>query len=303
MRSLQHDNSKLSKEIHKWETYQTQEITNIKYVYDQEIDSLKEALDGPSKQYNQLKVASEGLFNENQDMRDNIRKKDNDLENTKHLVDGLHSEIRDLSVKLRNIEADKQNVEMQLNETLPDLYDLRKKFEETKKMLDEENFNKANLEDQLKRMTDEYNFKINILESQLEEVRSRKEVEITEIDHKLGKEYEDKLQKALHDLRDVYDRQMDTNKVELARMYDDRIKELESELAIERSRSSLSTNTLDETKSKIDMLSSRISELESVNLSLQQKLAEYSQKLEDDRQSGSYIGMRMIAYFKASVLL
>ena len=164
-----------------------------------------------------------------------------------------------------------------------------------------------NLEDQLKRMTDEYNFKINILESQLEEVRSRKEVEITEIDHKLGKEYEDKLQKALHDLRDVYDRQMDTNKVELARMYDDRIKGLESELAIERSRSSLSTNTLDETKSKIDMLSSRISELESVNLSLQQKLAEYSQKLEDDRQSGSYIGMRMfrfmIAYFKASGLL
>merc|ERR1712029_1237390 len=137
--------------------------------------------------------------------------------------------------------------------------------------------------DQLKRINDEYSFKINILESQLEEVRSRKQVEITEIDNKLGREYEDKLQKALQDLRDVYDKQMESNKNELGRMYDDRINELESELAKERGRSSLSTNTLDETKSKIEILTSRISELESANLSLHQKLSDYAQKLEADR--------------------
>ena len=66
-------------------------------------------------------------------------------------------------------------------------------------------------------------------------------------------------------------------------MYIFKINELEAELGKERSRSSLSTNTLDETKSKIQALSSRISELESVNLGLQQKLSEYSQKLDDDR--------------------
>ena len=62
-----------------------------------------------------------------------------------------------------------------------------------------------------------------------------------------------------------------------------KIRELESELAKERSQSSLSTNTLDETRSKIEALSTRISELESVNLGLQQKLSDYAQKLEDDR--------------------
>ena len=224
VRSLEQDNSKLSKEIHKWESYQNQEISNIKYVYDQEIGSLKEALDGISQQYNQLKVASEGLFNENQDMRDNIRKKDNDMENTKTIVDDLHAEIRDLSVNLRGLEADKQSVEMKLNETLPELYDLRKKLDETKRMLDEENFRKANLEDQLRRLNDEHSFKMNVLEKQLEEVRSRREIEITEIDSKLIREYEDKLQKALHDLREVYDKQMETNKDELSRIYDDRVR-------------------------------------------------------------------------------
>ena len=64
---------------------------------------------------------------------------------------------------------------------------------------------------------------MTVLENQLEEVKSRKEVEITEIDHKLGREYEDKLQKALHDLRDVYDKQMETNKAQMSEMYDARV--------------------------------------------------------------------------------
>ena len=177
-----------------------------------------------SKQYNQLRVASEGLLYENRDMKENIHKKETGLDNTKQLVDELHSEIRDLSNRLRGLEADKRNTEMKLNETLPELYDLRKKLDQTKKALDEENFNKANLEDQLKRMSEEHRFKYSVLESQLEEVKSRKEVEITEIDNKLGREYEDKLQKALHDLRDVYDQQMETNKAELSGMYDARVR-------------------------------------------------------------------------------
>ena len=181
-------------------------------------------MDGLSKQYNQLKVASEGLFNENQEMRENISKKDREMENSKHVMDDLHSELRSLSQQLRNIETEKQNIDIKLNETLPELYDMRKKLSETKRMLDEENFQKANLEDQLKRVHDEHNFKINILERQLEEVKSRKEVEITEIDNKLGREYEDKLQKALQDLREVYDRQMDGNKDELAKLYDNRVR-------------------------------------------------------------------------------
>ena len=52
---------------------------------------------------------------------------------------------------------------------------------------------------------------------------------------------------------------------------------------MERSRSSLSTNTLDETRAKIEQLSARISELEAVNLGLQQRMSERAQRLEDER--------------------
>ena len=65
--------------------------------------------------------------------------------------------------------------------------------------------------------------------------------------------------------------------------YFPQINELETELGVERSRSSLSTNTLDETRAKIEQLSARISELEAVNLGLQQRMSECAQRLEDER--------------------
>merc|ERR1719410_2577919 len=67
VRQLQRDNAKLTKQIKHIEEYQSKEVTNVKQIYDTEIDSLKDALDGLSKQYNQLKVASEGLLNENEE--------------------------------------------------------------------------------------------------------------------------------------------------------------------------------------------------------------------------------------------
>ena len=224
MRRLQQDNSRLTKEIRKREEYQSHEVTNVKHVYDQEIESLKDALDGLSKQYNQLKVASEGLLHENEDMKENLRRKENDLRDSQKLINDLRKELEDLSNSLRNMEIDKRVAENKMNETYPEVLSLRKKLAETKKILDEELFDKANLEDQCKRMDEELKFKIQLLESQLEEVRTRKEVEITEIDGKLQNEYEDKLQKALTDLRDVYESQMEQNKADLSNLYDSRVR-------------------------------------------------------------------------------
>ncbi len=52
------------------EEYQSREITNVKDLYDKQIDELKAALDNMNKQYNQLKVGAEGLLHENEDLKD-----------------------------------------------------------------------------------------------------------------------------------------------------------------------------------------------------------------------------------------
>ena len=61
--------------------------------------------------------------------------------------------------------------------------------------------------------------------------------------------------------------------------------DLQSDLANERGRAALSSKTLEESKSRIETLVMRISDLENANLSLNQKISDMAQNIEDDRSS------------------
>merc|ERR1739838_869461 len=107
----------------------------------------------------------------------------------------------------------------------------------------------------------ELKFKIQLLEQQLDEVKTRKEIEITEMDGKLQEEYEDRLQKALNELREVYDKQMTQNREDFGKLYESRVHELQTALSNERGKASSSTQALGETKARIEALVTRVSEL------------------------------------------
>jgi len=281
VRQLQRENAKLTKQIKHIEEYQSKEVTNVKQIYDTEIDSLKDALDGLSKQYNQLKVASEGLLNENEELKDTLRRKDNDLKNSGDLITGLQDEVRDLSNKMGSMENERRKTQEKLDEILPEVQRLQDKLAEAKKLLDDEVLKKADLENHCQRLDEELKFKIQLLEQQLEEVKTRKEIEITEMDGKLQEEYEDRLQKALNELRDVYDKQMAQNREDFGKLYESRVNELQTALTNERGKASSSTQALGESKARIDSLMQRVSELEAANLTLTQKLSDMAQNMED----------------------
>jgi len=281
VRQLQRDNNKLTKQIKHIEEYQSKEVTNVKQIYDNEIDSLKDALDGLSKQYNQLKVASEGLLNENEELKDTLRRKDNDLKNSGDLINGLQEEVRDLSNKLGGLENERKKTQERLDEVLPEVQKMQDKLAEAKKLLDDEVLKKADLENHCQRLDEELKFKIQLLSQQLDEVKTRKEIEITEMDGKLQEEYEDRLQKALNELREVYDKQMAQNREDFGKLYESRVQELQTALTSERGKASSSTQALEESRARIEGLVAKVSALEADNLSLTQKITDLGQKLED----------------------
>merc|ERR1712179_804909 len=138
-------------------------------------------------------------------MGDTLRRKDNDLKNSGDLITGLQDEVRDLSNKMGSMENERRKTQEKLDEILPEVQRLQDKLAEAKKLLDDEVLKKADLENHCQRLDEELKFKIQLLEQQLTEVKTRKDIEITEMDGKLQEEYEDRLQKALNELRDVYD--------------------------------------------------------------------------------------------------
>lgn len=122
-----------------------------------------------------------------------------------------------------------------------------------------------------------------VFQKELVDTRTRRQVEISEIDGRLAEKYETKLQEALQDLRDQYEGQMANNRQEIEALYENKIKNLQ---AAANRHSSAAGNALDElrqVRTRIDTLSSRISELEGENSSLQNRCRDLEKLLENER--------------------
>ena len=65
---------------------------------------------------------------------------------------------------------------------------------------------------------------LQVYEKQITETKSRKQVEISEIDGKLQEEYEARLQDGLAELREQYEDQLRNNRAEIEVMYDTKVR-------------------------------------------------------------------------------
>jgi len=285
VRTLQNENHKLYHQVRTFEEYKTTEISNVKELYDTQLDELKKALENMNKNYNQLKVGAEGLLHENEDLKDKVKKKDTDLLNSMDRSNALEEELRNLGNRLSKTEDEHRRTQDQLRDVLPELESLRARLGDAKSTLDKEHLKSADLENKCEQLEEELKFKMSLLEKELIEVKHQKEVEISKIDGTLHDEYEDRLQKALQELRDIYDNKMQQNRDDFEKRYEDRIRELQSQLTQERGSTAGSVQAIKESRSRIEALISKVSDLEGANLALNQKIADMAQEMEDQRSN------------------
>lgn len=99
-----------------------------------------------------------------------------------------------------------------------------------------------------------------------------KQVEISEIDGRLAEQYEAKLQQSLQELRDQYEAQMRANRDEMEVLYENKIKTLTSHAQRNSGAATLAVEELRQTRSRIDGLNQRITELETANNILNQRI-------------------------------
>ena len=98
------------------------------------------------------------------------------------------------------------------------------------------------------------------------------QVEISEIDGRLAEQYEAKLQQSLQELRDQYEGQMRVNREEIELLYENKIKNLTSHAQRNSGAATLAVEELRQTRTRIEGLNNRISELETANNSLNARI-------------------------------
>lgn len=160
---------------------------------------------------------------------------------------------------------------------------LRRQLDELRKQLEEETLARVDLENTVQSLREELTFKDSVHSQELSETRSRRQVEISEIDGRLAEQYEARLQQSLQELRDQYEQQMRANREEIETLFEGKLKSLQN--AAQRSqRATVSvSDELRLVRSRVDGLNKRIADLEAANGGLLARIRELEQLLDGER--------------------
>lgn len=142
---------------------------------------------------------------------------------------------------------------------------LKKQLADLRKALEQETLARVDLENNIQSLREELTFKDQVYEQELTETRTRRQIEISEIDGQLSQQYEAKLQQSLQELRDQYESQMRANRLDIENLYEGKLKALQS-LVANNSKSAFTT------QEELRITRQRITELEAQNQALQNRL-------------------------------
>lgn len=178
------------------------------------------------------------------------------------------SRFNEINGKYNTALADRKKAEDQAKDLAAENARLLKQLDELRKQLEAETLARVDLENQNQSLREELSFKDNIHVRELTETRSRRQIEISEIDGRLNKEYEAKLQQSLQELRDQYESQMRANREEIELLYDNEIKNLQAAANRANNASAHITEEVRIMRTKIDGLNAKIQDLENTNSGL-----------------------------------
>ncbi|XP_073826326.1 lamin [Musca autumnalis] len=283
VRNLETENARLSIEVQTTRDTITRESTNIKSMYENELSDARRLLDDTAREKAKLEIDIKRLWEENEELKARLDRKTKDCSIAEGNARMYESRAADLSAKYNAANADRKKAVDDLNECQKELDRLRKQLDEARKHLEDETLARVDLENNIQSLREELTFKDQIHSQEINETRSRRQVEISEIDGRLSEQYEAKLQQSLQELREQYEGQMRANRDEIEMLYEQKIKSLQAAANRNSGAASSAIEELRSTRTRIDSLNSRISELESTNASLNARIRDLEQLLDNER--------------------
>uniref|UniRef100_A0A6B2EE79 Putative nuclear envelope protein n=1 Tax=Phlebotomus kandelakii TaxID=1109342 RepID=A0A6B2EE79_9DIPT len=284
-RNLEQENSRLSLQMQSSQETVTREVSNIKSMYDHELSDARKLLDETAREKAKLEIDNKHLSEENADLRTRLDKKTKDHMLAENSARMYESRCSELTGKYNTACGDRKKYQDEAKELEKEVDKLRKQLAEMRRNLEEETLARVDLENSIQSLKEELTFKDGMHQQELQETRTRRQVEISEIDGRLNEQYEAKLRADLQELREQYEGQMKANRDQVYLLYEVKIKNLESALNANTNSAAASFDELRQTRQHIDTLKSKINELEGQNASLNGRVRDLEKLLEAERHS------------------
>lgn len=283
VRHLEMENSRLTREVQTTQETVTREVSNIKAMYEHELSDARKLLDDTSRERAKLEIDTKRLWDDNEDLKSKLDKKTKDCQLFERDAIIYQTRCNDLQSQFNQSQAERKKLAEREQEREKELERLTALLDDARKHLEEETLQRIDLENNIQSLKEDIIFKDQVYQQEISETRSKRQVEISEIDGRLTKQYEAKLHSSLQELRDQYEAQMRANREEIELLYDNKFKNLASHAQRNSGAATAAVEELRQTRSRIEGLNSRISELETANNSLNARIRDLENLRENER--------------------
>ncbi|KMQ90784.1 lamin dm0-like isoform x1 protein, partial [Lasius niger] len=293
VRHLETENSRLTREVQTTQETVTREVSNIKAMYEHELSDARKLLDETARERAKLEIDTKRLWDDNEDLKSKLEKKTKDLQTADRNVMIYETRCSNLQLQFNQWEAERKKLAEKDRDSEKEIDRLKALLDDARKHLEEETLQRIDLENNIQSLKEHISFKDQVYQKELTGARTKRQVEISEIDGRLAEQYEAKLQQSLQELRDQYEAQMRVNREEIELLYENKIKNLTSQAQRNSGAANIVVEELRQTRSRIEGLNSRLSDLEAVNNALNARIRDLENLRENEhaRHTESLAGL------------
>jgi lamin B len=286
VKQLKDENSKLQAEVTTSKEVTIKEVDSIKDMYETELTDARRLLDETAKEKARQQIVASKHAADVEDLKAKLA---DEATRRKRAEDDLEVSERSLSNKesaLQMAVKDKQRALAQKTDADREVTELKKALEQAKKALEYETLAKVDLENANQSLREELAFKQQLHEQELEELKARirsiNTMTVT-LESKLGEEYDDRLARAIDDLRNQFENEAQQYKDDLNKAYQDKLNNLQDRLDKETDTvDGLAKNNTDLNKDITD-LNGQVKDLKAKNAAQDDRIKELEDILAQER--------------------
>jgi hypothetical protein len=261
-KQLENANNTLTQRIETVEEDKRVVLTRLETTFDLERGQLRKQIEDAEKDNKKLALGESKLKSDLDDAKEKLKNKDKDLVNANDKLAKKEKEKEAVAADLKKEIQDKEKLKKEKGDLEKENAKKDKDLADLRAKLEKEALEKIELENQLKNKVQEFTVKAQLIEQEVRDFKSRREIEIKEIDGKLQNDYDIKLQQVLEELRAEYEKQLQANKEVQLNLFNRKEADLKNQLIRLTEEIEERTKDLKKMGDKIDDLSKKVAGLE-----------------------------------------
>jgi len=274
VRRLETENSRLQGIVHSYSENSTRDVSEIKQLYEKELDDTKKLIDELAKDKARFEIEVNKHRASAQEAISKYERRDKEFKQIESKLKKTESECVEYKTRCEVAQNEATRYLTELTQLRPHATELEKQLNKLKKQLEDETLLRVDLENKNTSLKEDLHFKSQIYDKETDQLRSSKRIEIEQVDNRLKDEYDYKLVAELQRIRDETDYKIREMKEEVERRYQNKFADTEAS-----AKRALSQNN--SLREEVSNYRSKLEESQTDFNNLQNKLANNETRIKD----------------------